>query len=145
MSEQKTFTLPKKERLCSKTLIDQLFLGHSSNKKEWPLRVVYQVVKRKNEDDPQVEVLMSVSKRYFKRAVKRNLVKRQLRESYRYNKAILADVLAPHSDAKLLLAFIWLSGHTHASMEVEIAVKKVLRKVADSLEFTPTEPKESLG
>lgn len=100
MSEQKTFTLPKQERLCSRTLIEQLFLGHSQHKKEWPVRVVYQVVKRKDEDDAQAEVLMSVSKRYFKRAVKRNLVKRQLRESYRLHKAILTDVLALHPDTK---------------------------------------------
>lgn len=134
MSEQKTFTLPKQERLCSRTLIEQLFLGHSQHKKEWPVRVVYQVVKRKDEDDAQVEVLMSVSKRYFKRAVKRNLVKRQLRESYRLNKAILTDVLALHPDTKILIAFIWLSGQTYDSVKVEKAVKAALEKIVDSLE-----------
>ena len=134
MSEQKTFTLPKQERLCSRTLIEQLFLGHSQHKKEWPVRVVYQVVKRKDEDDAQTEVLMSVSKRYFKRAVKRNLVKRQLRESYRLHKAILTDVLALHSDTKILIAFIWLSGQTYDSAKVEKAVKAALEKIVDSLE-----------
>lgn len=134
MSEQKTFTLPKQERLCSRTLIEQLFLGHSQHKKEWPVRVVYQVVKRKDEDDAQTEVLMSVSKRYFKRAVKRNLVKRQLRESYRLHKAILTDVLALHPDTKILIAFIWLSGQTYDSVKVEKAVKAALEKVVDSLE-----------
>lgn len=134
MSEQKTFTLPKQERLCSRTLIEQLFLGHSQHKKEWPVRVVYQVVKRKNEDDAQTEVLMSVSKRYFKRAVKRNLVKRQLRESYRLHKAILTDVLALHPDTKILIAFIWLSGQTYDSVKVEKAVKAALEKIVDSLE-----------
>lgn len=132
MSEQKTFTLPKQERLCSRTLIEQLFLGHSQHKKEWPVRVVYQVVKR--EDDAQTEVLMSVSKRYFKRAVKRNLVKRQLRESYRLHKAILTDVLALHPDTKILIAFIWLSGQTYDSAKVEKAVKAALEKIVDSLE-----------
>lgn len=134
MSEQKTFTLPKQERLCSRTLIEQLFLGHSQHQKEWPVRVVYQVVKRKDEDDAQTEVLMSVSKRYFKRAVKRNLVKRQLRESYRLHKAILTDVLALHPDTKILIAFIWLSGQTYDSAKVEKAVKAVLEKIVDSLE-----------
>lgn len=134
MSEQKTFTLPKQERLCSRTLIEQLFLGHSQHKKEWPVRVVYQVVKRKDEDDAQTEVLMSVSKRNFKRAVKRNLVKRQLRESYRLHKAILTDVLALHPDTKILIAFIWLSGQTYDSAKVEKAVKAVLEKIVDSLE-----------
>ena len=134
MSEQKTFTLPKQERLCSRTLIEQLFLGHSQHKKEWPVRVVYQVVKRKDEDDAQTEVLMSVSKRYFKRAVKRNLVKRHLRESYRLHKAILTDVLALHPDTKILIAFIWLSGQTYDSVKVEKAVKAALEKIVDSLE-----------
>ena len=134
MSEQKTFTLPKQERLCSRTLIEQLFLGHSQHKKEWPVRVVYQVVKREDEDDAQTEVLMSVSKRYFKRAVKRNLVKRQLRESYRLHKAILTDVLAFHPDTKILIAFIWLSGQTYDSAKVEKAVKAALEKIVDSLE-----------
>ena len=134
MSEQKTFTLPKQERLCSRTLIEQLFLGHSQHKKEWPVRVVYQVVKRKDEDDAQTEVLMSVSKRYLKRAVKRNLVKRQLRESYRLHKSILTDVLALHPDTKILIAFIWLSGQTYDSVKVEKAVKAALEKIVDSLE-----------
>lgn len=134
MSEQKIFTLPKQERLCSRTLIEQLFLGHSQHKKEWPVRVVYQVVKRKDEDDAQTEVLMSVSKRYFKRAVKRNLVKRQLRESYRLHKAILTDVLALHPDTKILIAFIWLSGQTYDSVKVGKAVKAALEKIVDSLE-----------
>ncbi len=133
MSEQKTFTLPKKERLCSKTLIDQLFLGHSNHKKEWPVRVVYQVVKRKDDRDAQLEVLTSVSKRYFKRAVKRNLVKRQLREGFRHNKTILTDALADYPDAKMLIAFIWLSGHVLPTTEVQEAVAKALTKVVENL------------
>lgn len=134
MSGQKTFTLPKKERLCSKTLIDQLFRGHSSNKKEWPVRVVYQVVKRKDEHDAQWEILTSVSKRYFKRAVKRNLVKRQLREGFRLHKSILFEALSAHPDAKIIIAFIWLSGNIHPTAEVDAAVSKALTKIAGSLE-----------
>ncbi len=135
MSDRKTFALPKKERLCSKTLIDQLFLGHSNNKKEWPVRVVYQVVKRKDERDSQLEVLVSVSKRYFKRAVKRNLVKRQLREGIRHHKAILTEALAEHPDTKVILAFIWLSGHVLPTEEVLAAVAKALAKVVGNLEI----------
>lgn len=128
-----TFTLPKRERLCSKTLIDQLFLGHSARKKEWPFKVVYQVVERQGEQDPQVEMLVSVSKRQFKRAVKRNFVKRQLRESYRLHKDVLLNALAPHPDSKLLVAFIWLSSHLHETAEVETAMVKVLGKMAGDL------------
>ena len=138
MSEQKTFALPKREKLCSKTLIDQLFLGHSHSKKEWPIKVVYQVVKRKGERDSQIEMLVSVSKHHFKRAVKRNLVKRQLREGYRLHKVVLTDALSLHSDVKLLIAFIWMSGNIYTTQEVEAMMTKTLEKVARSLVFEET-------
>lgn len=138
MAEQNTFTLPKQERLCSKKLIDRLFLGHSANKKEWPIKVVYQVVSRKDEQDAQVEMLVSVSKRHFKRAVKRNLVKRQLREAYRLHKVILTDAFKAHPDAKLVIAFIWMSGHVLDTTEVDALMQKTMQKVVKSLDFQKT-------
>lgn len=143
MSGQKTFTLPKGERLCSKTLIDQLFLGHSTRKKEWPIQVVYQVVRRDSGLDAPVEMMVSVSKRHFKRAVKRNLVKRQLRESYRLHKSLLTDAFSSHPDAKLLIAFIWMTGNVKTTEEVEGAMVKVLSRVLDSLEFQDEVTSES--
>lgn len=135
MSERNTFTLPKQERLCSKKLIDRLFVGHSANSKEWPIKVVYQVIKRKDEQDAQVEMLVSVSKRHFKRAVKRNLVKRQLREGYRLHKVILTDAFKDQPEAKLVIAFIWMSGHVLDTTEVETLVQKVMQKVVKGLDF----------
>ena len=135
MLEQKTYTLPKRERLCAKTLIDQLFMGHSSVKKDWPVKVVYQVVKRKDAQDVPVEMLVSVSKRHFKRAVKRNHVKRQLRESYRLHKSVLFDALASHPDAKLMIAFIWMSGQIEDTEKVDGMMQRALDKVVKSLVF----------
>lgn len=133
--EQKTYTLPKRERLCAKTLIDQLFMGHSSTKKEWPVKVVYQVMRRKEAQDVPVEMLVSVSKRHFKRAVKRNHVKRQLRESYRMHKSVLQDALASHPDTKLVMAFIWMSGQIESTEKVDVVMQRALGKVAKSLVF----------
>ena len=121
--------------MCAKTLIDQLFMGHSSTKKEWPVKVVYQVVKRKGTEDVPVEMLVSVSKRHFKRAVKRNQVKRQLRESYRLHKSVLQDALASHPDAKLMIAFIWMSGQIESTEKVDGLMQRALDKVVKSLEF----------
>lgn len=126
-------TLPKKERLCSKTLIDHLFLDRSQKKKEWPIKVVYQVVERKNEDDAALEVLFSVSKRHFKRAVKRNLVKRQLREGFRKHRLVLDEPLAGQPKNKLLMAFIWMDAKLHTTEEVGEAMAKLMDVVARSL------------
>ncbi|HEX8530134.1 MAG TPA: ribonuclease P protein component, partial [Cytophagales bacterium] len=41
------------------------------------------------------EVLFSVSKRYFKRAVDRNLIRRRMREAYRTSRAGLLDNFPP--------------------------------------------------
>ena len=55
-----------------------------------------------------VSILVSVSKRRFKRAVKRNRVKRQIREAYRMNKHGLLAVLT-EKKCRLAVAFIYLS------------------------------------
>lgn len=77
--ERKTFS--KEERLCSKRLVDDLFRNGSSFL-IYPYRVVFVPV----EGPPTVQVLLSVSKRRFKHAVHRNLLKRRMRECYRLQK-----------------------------------------------------------
>jgi ribonuclease P protein component len=68
-----TATFLKKEHLCGEIRINKLF----SNGKAfivYPLRVVYSV--EQNSTDVPVKVLVSVPKKRFKRAVKRNRLKR---------------------------------------------------------------------
>ena len=126
------YTLGKKERLNSKTLIERLFLGGSKSFPAFPLRVVYMPVEP-SEQDAAASILISVPKKRFKRAVKRNLVKRQVREAYRKNKHLLLDALASR-DKKLVIAFIWLDNNIHSSAEVEEKVKKLLYHIAERVE-----------
>ena len=78
------YTLRKAERLNSKILIGKMFEGgHSKSFSIFPIRVVYMPVEQ---GEVPATILISVSKRRFKRAVKRNRVKRQIREVYRKNK-----------------------------------------------------------
>ena len=83
-------TLRKSERLDKKKVIEKMFAGGSRSFSVFPLRVVYLPVE---ELEAPVSILVSVSKRRFKRAVKRNRVKRQIREAYRKNKSLLVDEL----------------------------------------------------
>ena len=68
-------TFGKREHLCKQTLIDQLFSGKAHAMTAWPLKMVYLVVDKTDEQSASVELMVSVSKRFFKRAVKRNRVK----------------------------------------------------------------------
>lgn len=83
------FTYPKNEKLKSHSTIGLLFSEGKSVSK-YPLRLVY--IESPNSDE-KIKIGVSVSKRYFKKAVDRNRYKRLLRESYRLNKHILLDTI----------------------------------------------------
>ncbi len=82
------FTYSKNERLKSKTTIGLLFSEGKSVSK-YPLRLVYRQAEA--DSDEKIKIGVSVSKKYFKRAVDRNYFKRVLRETYRLNKHLLWD------------------------------------------------------
>ncbi len=130
--EERKYTLSKSERLNSKAMIERLFAGGSKSFPAFPLRVVYMAVEPL-EDKPAASILISVPKKKFKRAVKRNLVKRQVREAYRKNKYILLDALTERGQ-QMVLAFIWLDSRIRTAEEVEGKIRKLLLHIADNLE-----------
>ena len=84
------FNYPKNEKLKSKITIGLLFSEGKSVSK-YPLRLVYH--SGALGDEQQLKVGVSVSKKYFKKAVDRNYFKRVLRESYRLNQHLLKQQL----------------------------------------------------
>ncbi len=84
------FNYPKNEKLKSKIAIGLLFSEGKSVSK-YPLRLVYH--KGTLEEKQQLKVGVSVSKKYFKKAVDRNYFKRVLRETYRFNQHLLKEHL----------------------------------------------------
>jgi len=84
-----SFSYPKKEKLKSRTVIDLLFTKGKSVSK-YPLRLAF--IENGNESEtPIINFGVSVSKKYFKKAVDRNYIKRVLRECYRLNKHLIHD------------------------------------------------------
>ena len=90
MAEEKIHTYPKTEKLKSKTTIDLMFREGKSVSK-YPLRLVF--AKSTFGENPEFKIGVSVSKKYFKKAVDRNYFKRVLRETYRLNKNLLRENL----------------------------------------------------
>jgi ribonuclease P protein component len=81
------FSFPKSERLTQIKIIDSLFQKDSTNVSQrfvYPFRVLYLSNSQANLEFPQI--VISVPKRKFKKAVDRNLLKRRIREAYRLNK-----------------------------------------------------------
>jgi ribonuclease P protein component len=124
------YTLSKEERLSWKRYIDQLFAKGQSFV-AFPLRVVYLPV----EEDSlaPVSILISVPKKKFKRAVKRNLIKRQIREVYRVRKYTLIDPLV-EKNSRMLVAFLYLDKEIRSFAEMEKAMTKALTTLVNKVE-----------
>ena len=124
-------TLCKAERLHSKIVIEKMFAGGFSRSfSVFPLRAVYMSVEQQ---EVPVSILISVPKKRFKRAVKRNRVKRQIREAYRKNKGPLWQGLQ-EKKLGLTIAFIYLSDELCRTEEIEEKVKVLLARIAERLE-----------
>lgn len=121
---------PKSHRLCSKYLIDKLFEpGCSKSFSAFPLRLIIRTV-----EEGDTQLLISVPKRYFKHAVDRNRVKRQVREAYRNN----TKLLRLPNGKNALLALIWLDSRHHTSTKVTAKVCNLLQRATECLqENTP--------
>jgi len=105
--------LSKKERICSEKAIE-ILVGKGRYVVQGPLRACYRVrdveqtenVRNLNESLGTLNrIMVSVPKRLFKRAVKRNLLKRRIREAYRLQKEILSpsgvDMMFVYSDKEV--------------------------------------------
>ena len=105
------FSYPKAEKLKSKKIIDLLFSEGKSVSK-YPLRLVY--IKHDFEEDIPLKIGVSVSKKYFKKAVDRNYYKRLLRECYRLNKQLLVENL----DSKYCCMFFYQTADKLSHSEI---------------------------
>ncbi len=99
------YTFKKEERLCSKKLLEKLFHNGSSFLL-YPFRIVW--LPEILPADVPVQVVISVSKRNFKKAVDRNLIKRRIREIYRLHKSEFLYSFVNAGSAKLLLGINYI-------------------------------------
>lgn len=134
------YSLPQSERINSKKQIDRLFRGGGSKAMAAsPLRMVYMADSRQTDSQPSdghqpmAQMMVSVPKRYFKRAVKRNYVKRQVREAYRLNKHILVNHLTQKADKTVSLCFIWTSDRLLPTAEVMKRMANLLTRLVEKL------------
>lgn len=127
--DKKENTLSKAERLNSKLIMDKLFSGGAKSLVIFPIRAVF--IPLENSHSP-ASILISVPKKKFKRAVKRNLVKRQIREAYRKNKHPLLSVLQEKTQ-NLAIAFIYLDNQLRTTEQIEEKTVMLLTKIKEKI------------
>lgn len=130
MADTHGHTLPKAERLSSRKTIERMFGGGSKSVSSFPMRAVFTQSEGKVSD-----IMVSVSKRFFKRAVKRNRIKRQIREAYRLNKHILDAAATPFH-----IAFLWSDSKEADSGTVAEKTRLLLYRITET--FPPKEHDE---
>jgi ribonuclease P protein component len=113
------FRFRKEERLKSDILIKELFEKGSSFY-SFPFKVIFMT--NADEKAASHQVLISVSKKNFKKAVDRNLIKRRIRESYRLNKNLL-----PNS-TQLLIAYIYTAKEILTFAQIQERLVKSLNR-----------------
>ena len=123
------FTLSKEERLCSRKALEELFEGSNKSMLAYPIRAVFQKT-----EETGIRIMVSVSKRFFKRAVKRNRIKRQLREAYRLNKHLLKP-----ASGGVNIAFLWNSNDLLPTAKVVEKMQNLLNKINESVSDTSSD------
>ena len=116
-------TFGKEERLCSRKAIENLFSGGHQSVSAYPIRAIFMP-----SEQAGVRIMVSVSKRYFKSAVKRNRIKRQLREAYRLQKNLLFPL-----NSGLEVAFLWTSDEMLPTEKVFRKIHNILQRIHESV------------
>ena len=113
-------TFSKSERLSSKRKIAQLFENGATLRIK-PFTVRYLVTEHSSH-----QVLIAVPKKFHKKAVNRNLIKRRVREAYRLHKGILGT----DADQGFLIAFIYLSHNILDFRQIEDKLIVALQRLS---------------
>lgn len=124
------YSLPKAERLCSKKSIDLIF-GKGESFVVYPYRIVYTLLEESTQEAPAA-MFVSVPKKKFKRAVKRNLIRRRVKEAYRLNKEALIATLQ-EKNLRIAIAFLYLDKEIREFESIESKMKELLNQLTQKL------------
>lgn len=122
-------TFKKAEHLKSRKIIQSLFI-QNKHLRIFPFKLVWII--HPSTDNYNLKIGVSVSKRNFKSAVKRNLIKRKMRESLRINKHILSEKIQDKNNT-LSLMLIYTGSDIISHNEFNSKIKHILIRLGDKI------------
>ena len=123
MTAQKSHGLSKAERISGVKDVSALLAGG-----KWMRSELLKACYMRNGLEYS-RIVVSVPKRLFKRAVKRNLLKRRIREAYRLQKGLLVPAEQPAAGFDILLQYNSPEVADFAAIRADVAA--VLRRIAE--------------
>ena len=146
---QDSFKFPKKEKLCGSTLTGKLFSDGDRSIGSFPIRIVWLEGPLDSSGEP-VRVLITAPKRHLHEAVRRNRVKRQIREFYRKNSGPLKNLMKLHG-RQLMIAFLYSDHNLWDTQRLDQKLQNAMSKLMARLEekystaetaYSSVEPKQ---
>ena len=119
-------TFPLKEHLKSKRVIEQVY-ANGASVTSYPMRAIF-IEQPANEQEPTACILINVSKKRFRHAVDRNLVKRRIREAYRTSKHPFIEALE-NNGKKMAVAIIYIDNKHNSTAFIRKKMGKLLESI----------------
>lgn len=131
MLQSLSFAFGKHERLKSDILISNLYQKGQVVTK-YPLRITYLLHHKTYFTDSSVKVSINAGKKGLRLAVKRNRIKRVLRDIYRHHKHVIGNTLDQHGLC-MSLAVVYVGSHLSDYDTLERLYIKLQKRLIDSI------------
>jgi ribonuclease P protein component len=123
---EKSYSFKKDERLKGKKAIATLF-DKGNSFYCYPFRVLWMPLA--HQGSYPVQTAVSVSKKYFKKAIDRNRIKRLMREAWRLNKISIYNTLEEHK-GKIILMILYTGTRLPSYRLVLDSMEEVVSKLS---------------